>query len=118
MAGSMRWFLYTANDGVSQFAIYADESNTRAVNATAPAPAAANIYAIPRNLQPRYVTYKSADGNITRKCYALTTAALEASPVQFDDPVSGLTLGRANLRGENIRLPSTVDTGLTDGTQP
>lgn len=114
MAGSMRWFTYTADSG-DTFALFADESNTENANPGAGIVGPAIIYSIPRNLKPRYAVYQSADGRVTRKCYCLTVAALAAVPGGFTDTVSGEDLTLRYTRGEAVRRPQLVDSGLNDG---
>jgi hypothetical protein len=121
MAGSNKWFVYTTDAG-TDFALYADESNTEAVNgATQDYVAGVAIqYALPKNVTPRTAYYRSADGNRTIKCYALTQTiygGIPANVTSIGDPITpGSTLGLIRLRPEVIkRLPFAGDTGLNDG---
>lgn len=117
MVGSKKYFEYTADTG-SKYAIQLDESNTEALNGsdgdysdsgTSP------TISVPRNIRPRYAEYVSADGNTTRRCYALSLAALNAAPPTIVDAVSGLTLSLRRKRGERVRVPYGSDTGQQDG---
>jgi hypothetical protein len=123
MAGSIKDFVYTADDG-TDFAIGLDESNTEAVNgATQDYVAGLGIrYRIPSNVVPRSAYYSSADGKRVIRCVALTQTiynGLAASvPTIVDpfDPAGLATLGLVRLRPEVIkRLPKGGDTGLDDG---
>jgi len=121
MAGSNKWFVYTTDDG-TDFALFADESNTEEVNgATQDYVAGVAIkYNLPRNVKPRVAYYASADGNRVIKCICLTQAVYSgilANKSSINDPItSGGTLGLIRIRPEIItRLPFAADTGLTDG---
>ncbi len=120
MSGSNKWFVYTTDDG-TDFALYADESNTEAVNgATQDFVAAVAIkYALPKNVRPRTAVYASADGTRTIKAYVLTQTIYNGIPAgvsSITDPIGGGTLGLVRIRPEVItRLPFAGDTGLVDG---
>lgn len=120
MAGSLKYFVYTTDEG-DDFGLKADESNTEAVNGAVqdfPAGAPPTLYTLPRNVQPRYLTYRSVDGTVTRKIYALTAAIFagaEGAVASYADPVSGLTLNLTRKTGEVISYPFGADTGITDG---
>jgi len=117
MSGSLKWFAYTDDHG-SDFALYADESNTEAVNAGTQdyVDSISLLNAIPRNVKPRSLRYTSADGTLTRKVVALTptifAGALENAPTIT---VNGVTLYLRSSTGEKRRLPFAADTGLNDG---
>lgn len=119
MAGSIKWFIYTADAG-GDFAIKLDESNTETVNGAVqdfPAvPPTTN--AVPRNIRPRKLTYRSLDGLVTRTVVALTPAIFAGAAAgvpSFVDPVSGSTVVLYRLDGESRTLPFGADTGQTDG---
>lgn len=121
MAGSKKYFVYTANDG-TDFALLADESNTEAVNAgTQDYADGVNIlYELPKNLRPRYVEYANATNTRRIRCYALTAtifAGVATGVPTITDPISGTgTLSLRKLEPEKLkRLPIALDTGLTDG---
>ena len=122
MAGSNKWFVYTTDDG-TDFALQLDESNTEAVNGATQdyVPAVAIKYNLPKNVRPRTAYYRSADGNRTIKCVALTQtiyAGIPANVSSISDPIAGgaATLGLIRIRPEVItRLPFAGDTALTDG---
>ena len=119
MAGSIKWFVYTCDDG-SDFALKADESNVEAVNgSTQDFPGTPPTkYALPRNVKPRRAYYTSADGTVTRGIVCLTTSiynGVDAAQPTITDAVSGLTLSLKRKKGEEISLPFGADTGLQDG---
>lgn len=119
MAGSIKWFIYTTDDG-DDFGIKLDESNTEDLNGgvqdfpnTPP-----TQLALPRNIKPRHVIYRNIDGTITRKVVALTPAiysGAEANNPTMVDQVSGQTLSIRRKIGEVVSLPFGQDTGLQDG---
>lgn len=118
MAGSIKWFVYTTDDG-DDFAIKLDESNTEQVNAgTQDYVAGAGVnYSVPRNLKPRNLVYESTDGNVRRRIVALTTTIFNgvAAGASYTDPVSGTVVNLVAKNGERISLPRADDTGLIDG---
>lgn len=119
MAGSIKNFVYTTDKG-DDFAIRLDESNTEELNGAVQdqpnTPAA--TYAVPRNIKPRSLYYTSADGLVTRRVVALTTAiynGADTAKPSFNDPVSGKDVFLRRKVGEQITFPLGVDTGLIDG---
>ena len=120
MAGSNKWFVYTTDDG-TDFALYADESNTEEVNGATQdyVPAVAIKYALPKNIKPRRAVYANAEGTRTITCFCLTQAIYNGVPANkssINDPLGTGTLGLIRIRPEVItRLPFAGDTGLNDG---
>lgn len=119
MAGSIKWFIYDADDG-TQFAIELDESNTEAINGTTGdyVDATAITYAIPKNLTPRFAYYRSDDGARTLRTVALTPGIyndLLTNTRTITDPIDDTqTLTLVRLRPEKLRIPYPQDTGLDD----
>lgn len=114
MAGSMIWQVYTSDNG-DDYAIFVDRSNCESVNASfAATPAGLPTISIPGNIKPRYGLYRSADGKTQRKVPILTPADLAAinSGDNFVTNPGGVTVTISSFRGEKIRLPSNVDSGL------
>ena len=118
MVGSMKWFVYTTDAG-DDFGIFRDESNVEAVNGgTQDYPnAGAIVYAVPNNLKPRLVTYESNDGSVRRDIVALTQTIYNgiAAGATMTDQATGLTLTFVRKKGEVVRIPRGIDTGITDG---
>jgi hypothetical protein len=120
MAGSNKWFIYTTDDG-TDFALFADESNTEAINGATQdfVPGVAIKYALPKNVRPRRAVYSNAAGTRTITCFVLTQTIYNGVPANassITDPIDGGTLGLVRIRPEIItRLPFAGDTGLTDG---
>jgi len=119
MAGSLKWVVYTDDFGTA-YALFADESNTEAVNTGGDYTGTpALVDALPRNVRPRYGVYGNADGSRIIRCPILTPAdylALPASHPTIPDPITpATTLTLQRLRPEIRRLPVPNDTGLQDG---
>lgn len=121
MAGSLKWFVYTTDDG-TDFAIKLDESNTEAVNGATQDYVAGTAFrfSIPRNLKPRRAVYQSPDGVRSITCVALTQAiynGIPANVTSITDPLPpGNTLNLVRILPERISpLPFANDTGIDDG---
>lgn len=116
MAGSNRWFPYTTDSdkGSVVFGLLADESNTEGANEDeTELPDPAPIFSIPKNLEPRQVVLKNADG-ATRICYILTPATYDDISPNQTDLITGFTV----VRKKAERITKTIvniDTGQTDG---
>lgn len=116
MAGSLRGFPYTADDG-TQWALLRDESNVEAVNGGGNPLTAAQKYKAPSNLRVRSATYANAAGTIRRKVPVLTTATFAALTADdtITDQVSGEVLRLRFTEGERVSLLPLTDTALNDG---
>lgn len=113
MAGSMKWFTYITNVG-DTFAVFADESNAELAGAaTDLAGGASTLYALPRNVTPRYARYQDATRTITRNALISSPTGVPSTPII--DPVSGASLDLVSIVGEQTRIVSGVDTGIIDG---
>jgi hypothetical protein len=118
MSGSIKWFVYTTDAG-TDFAIKLDESNTEFINAgTQDFPnGGILINAIPKNIKPRYLRFRSPDGATTRKCVALTPTIFAGvtAATTLPNPNGGADLVLVAKKGEVLSIPFGPDTGLTDG---
>ncbi len=118
MVGSKRWFPYTcdSSNGGTVFGLLADESNTEGVNGGQPKlPDPAPKFSLPKNLRPRQVTLKNADGAV-KICYVLTEAKYNQISGGASNLISGYTV--VNKKAEILtRTISNIDTGQTDGDQ-
>lgn len=125
MAGSRRWFPYTADNG-NQYAILADESNTELVNLLADYQGSvAGLEPLPKGVTARFVTLANVSNTISRDCYILTPerygalnnatnfllTASNFSGVATDTPTS-IVLKQPEI---SRRQPRQGDTGLVDG---
>lgn len=118
MAGSLKWFIYTADSG-TQFCVYRDESNLEAVNGAVgdyPDTGSTVVNGLPSNMKMRTAAYTSANAQVRRVIPCLTAAIYNAlAPgATITDQSSGLTLTLVSKQGERVRLPKGQDTGLTD----
>lgn len=116
MAGSLRAFLYDADDG-TDWALLGDESNIEAVNGQGNNITAATKYKVPSNLKVRSATYANAAGTIRRTIPVLSAATFGslASGSTITDQVSGETLQLRFTKGEVVSLLPIPDTALNDG---
>lgn len=119
MAGSIKWFEYTDDEG-STWAIQMDESNGEAVGNTDYTAASTATMELPRNCKARYARYVDAAGNIARNII-VTAAGANAGTVPstitvLDALGATITLILKTFVGEKMtRIPFAPDTGLTDG---
>lgn len=117
MAGSLRFWTYTADDG-TLFAALRDESNIEAVNNSGVILISTNAkYKIPSNLKPRSAVFVDNTGRIRRDIIVLNPTAFAAltQSTTIVDQVSGETLRLKMTKGEIVTLPNLIDTGLNDG---
>ena len=120
MAGSIKWFEYTTNDG-DTFAIKMDESNGEAVGNADYTASSTAVFALPRNIKARMARYVSADTLYTRSIPVTDSAASAGTlPATITAEISGsatpVTLALASFTGEQFTaIPRAEDTGLTDG---
>lgn len=116
MAGSLRGFTYSADDGTT-WALLRDESNMEAVNGAGNGITAASKYKAPSNLRVRSATYANTSGTIRRKIPVLTAAIFAAlDPADtITDQVSDEVLRLRFTEGERVSLLPLGDTALNDG---
>lgn len=116
MAGSLRAFRYTGDDGET-WALLRDESNIEAVNGEGGNITSAEKYKVPSNLKPRSATYANTEGTIRRTVPVLTAATFNglAPGATITDQVSGDTLQLRFKKGEIVSLLPINDTALNDG---
>ena len=120
MAGGKRWFLYTTDDG-DQFGILLDTSNTVAVNGTGKEYKKISRYALPRNIRPRALRFKSDDSKRVLKMVVLTpgqyaTLVKLKNPFVSQDPMDStrnLTVSGKALPETFTVTPGETDTGMT-----
>jgi hypothetical protein len=119
MAGSLKWFPYTDDDGAI-WALRLDESNTEACNGDVDytgTPVLTN--SVPRNVRPRFAVYASPDGARNLRITILTPELYQglaaATPIIPDPFAAGGILRLVRQRPEQRRLPVAGDTGLNDG---
>jgi hypothetical protein len=116
MAGSLSWFVYTADDN-SPYAINADESNIVAVNGdTFEWTTSDPVAAVPRNYRPRFAVYSNIAGTRNIRVPVLSPTAyltIQADVPTIPDSIAGTGSLTFNYkRPEIIRSPKATDTGL------
>lgn len=129
MAGSLKYIKYDSDDG-GEWALFRDESNVESVVATdadidiAVADVATRKYQLPRNLNPRFATYRSTSTVRTRKVVIPTVAiyndlAAGANLLAvrtFSDLGTGEIFQLQSLSPERIRpVVIDADTAINDG---
>lgn len=119
MAGSLKWFEYTDDEG-STWAVQMDESNGEAIGNTDYTETSTAKMQLPRNCKPRYARYVDAVGNIARNIIVTaanaSTGSLPATIEVIDALGATVTLILKQFVGERMtKIPAAADTGLTDG---
>lgn len=119
MAGSIKWFEYTDDEGAT-WAVQMDESNGEAVGNTDYTDTSTATMQLPRNCNPRYARYVNAAGTIARNIIvtaATANAGTLPSTIDVLDALgSTVTLVLKQFVGERMtRIPTSPDTGLIDG---
>ena len=113
MAGSLKWLRYTTDVG-DDFGIFADESNAELAGTAVDLTGGASIlYALPRNVKPRFARYQDATGTIVRKAVICVQGTAPTTPIV--DPSSGASLDLTAIVGEKVRILTGVDSGIIDG---
>ena len=113
MAGSLKWLRYTTDVG-DDFGIFADESNAELAGTAVDLTGGASIlYALPRNVKPRFARYQDATGTIVRKAIICVQGTAPTTPIV--DPSSGASLDLTAIVGEKVRILTGVDSGILDG---
>ena len=128
MTGSIKWYVYTADDN-TEFAGKMDEGWLEAVVSAAGASAgtadytttSTAVYSIPRNLKERHVLLSSIDGKKKARVVVPTQAMLNAidntGTFSVNDPANGGNIDmRVTLKvGERTAIPRPDDTRIQDG---
>lgn len=119
MAGSIKYFKYTADTGV-EYALRMDESNGEAIgNADFGPTDSAIVNEVPRNIEPRYAIYRNVLEGYQRKivvCSNTESAATLPSSLTLKTDEGDLPFTLTYYRGEAFRrIPTSIDSGLIDG---
>jgi hypothetical protein len=121
MSGSLKWFEYSTTDN-RKYAIFMDESNGEAVsNTDLVSGGTEDLDALPRNVRPRFASYRSLDGKVQRKIHVTSnTANITTLPTSISiaaiDGNPATTVMLAAFTGEKqTRIPKASDSGQDDG---
>lgn len=127
MAGSLKWTRYITDDG-QLWGLIRDESNVEnaiVADGDADIPTGTTtVYSVPRNVQPRFATYKSQTTVRVRRITIPTRAQYDALAAgdgaianrTFADSETGETFELQSLTPERLRpIVFSADTGLNDG---
>lgn len=125
MAGSLRKFRYTSDDG-NVYGVLRDESNTEAVNVTDANVGAVPIFgtnSLPDGYTPRYaILYRVTDPQQKRTVMVTTPAVFEVLGGGTDYLLPVVGAAPANFRissliGEKREGLTNTDTGQNDGDE-
>lgn len=123
MAGSVKWFVYTSDDG-NNYAFRADESNIESVNGAEGdyTDTSTTTIGLPRNYTPRTASYTDIRRVVTRKIivvnptiYGEIVGGGGSQTIDVNVEGTTYTLGLIATSGEQFRRPTPFDTGQTDG---
>lgn len=114
MAGSIKWMIYTADDG-KKYATKLDESNGEAFGFDDVGGASSYDAVIPRSFKMRTVNLISADGK-TRRSVPVGSITNEYWTGESGVAViGGINYQVTSTSGERAVRPFALDTGLDDG---
>ena len=120
MSGSLVWRTYTTDAGIAS-SVFRDESNAEALSGTAPllTAFAAGNPGLSSLIKARYVNTQFSTDPARRKRFAVGTlatfAAISAGSTIVEAGAAGGTWNVTGKVGERQRIPTSVDTGQTDG---
>lgn len=119
MSGSIKTFEYTDGNG-NKWALNMDESNGEAVGNTDFTDTSTAEFFLPRNVEPRYANYRSADGTYQRKIKLtendVSAASLPNSIDITNEAGATVSVLLTGIVGERFRvIPRAEDTAQTDG---
>lgn len=115
MAGSIKWMIYTTDQG-TKYAVKQDESNGTLFGFDDFTPEDVGVQVLPRGFRMRRVNLKSNTGETTRSVSAgKPTAGLYAG-TDLTVSLNGIPYTVTSTTGERATRPYAIDTGLTDGT--
>ncbi len=120
MSGSLVWRTYTTDAGLATV-VFRDESNCEAVFGTLPmlTPFTVNAPGLSTLVKPRYVNAVLSTDSNRRKRFIVglvsTFNAMNAGAQIVEAGAAGGTWNVTSKVGERGRIPSSVDTALTDG---
>lgn len=121
MAGSLRWYIYTANDDTEYGVLLDEDTGNLAALGFTPVLADSVLDTLPRGFEMRYInavqTSGSGGGFRYRRfpCGTEDSALFEGTQKVFS--VNALTYEVTSTRGERLRRPRSINTGLT-GSSP
>lgn len=124
MAGSLKYFVYTT-DTNNDFGILQDEDWGELMSNPDVATNPAGVYGLPRNLEPRYATYRSVSGKRSVRIVisdpAVSTDDLPSTLVvtpargESSDDADDNAMYLSALKGEQYTPIIAIDTGIQDG---
>jgi hypothetical protein len=122
MSGSLTWRTYTGDNGTS-YSVFRDESNSESVPSTGTAtllsPFAAGNQGLSSLIKPRYVNAQLSTNPAIRKRFIVGTIAafgtITAGTTITENSTPPLVWNVTGKVGERQRIPTSVDTGQTDG---
>jgi hypothetical protein len=123
MSGSLTWRNYK-NDAGQDFAVFRDESNAESVSSGTPAtpllaPLVSGTNGLPSNVRGRYVNTQLASNPTIKKRFLIGTLAIfqaiSAGTTIAENTTPVQTWTVTSKVGERVRIPTSVDTGQTDG---
>jgi hypothetical protein len=122
MSGSLTWRTYTGDNG-TQYSVFRDESNSESVASTGVAPLLGAFVVgapgLPATIKQRYVNTSLSTNSAIKKRFVIGTVsafgAIVAGTTITENTTPAQVWNVTGKVGERQRIPTSVDTGQTDG---
>jgi hypothetical protein len=122
MSGSLTWRTYTG-DNATQYSVFRDESNAESIASTNVSPMLGAFVlgagGLPSLIKPRYVNTSLSTNPLIKKRFIVGTLAIfnsiTAGTTILENTTPAQTWNVTGKVGERSRIPTSVDTGQTDG---
>jgi hypothetical protein len=122
MSGSLTWRTYTGDNG-TQYSVFRDESNSESIPSTGTAPLLSAFVSgaggLPNLIKPRYVNATLSTNAAIKKRFIVGTiaafGAITAGTTITENTTPAQVWNVTGKVGEKQRIPTSVDTGQTDG---
>lgn len=123
MSGSLTWRTYNSDAG-APYNVFRDESNAESTTSSSASATLLSAFTsgangLPSNIKPRYVNAQLVGNPTVRKKFIVGTLAvynaIGSGTTITENSTPTQTWTVTSKVGEKVRIPTSVDTGQTDG---